>query len=712
MKRERVHGILWDWCLLRFRERPDERQDIVRTLHRLVSTPGDLISLLCLSNINTSLPVFSTILWSFYRHALEDDRVVVVEKALPVLQNILGHRSLSRRLLCCDMIRKLWRRGSIRACVVEALEDFVIGILRHHPRHERAVFVVTRYAMEVPSRCPIDPSFLLPCGGMAWVKAMEYICSQKHYQLSPRILGPLPSSHDTEHLVSLWPVDVQRFFVMIAKNSGFATLVGGRLLAVMSALSHLTKVPGEMGPIVPEVLQVLETLHQPHVTTDQKYDLWESAWRILERHHPQECDAPRMWKVLATFPDLSASWCREQIRTVLGRTGNVPDEFIIPLLKVLPQAFMVHDAERIAFLVTKNCCGATNALGQRFCWDVGCIDFCCAIDEKTHALFVKHHVPIFLEALGHVDARVRIRARRMLARVPDILFEASFLGLEAWIAQGDVSCTIAIQILSPERKRRFAPVLSRLVLENMNLYSDDGRPSIALVTFSGLPADVLRPKVEEVIRKLTDSEGGSTLPTIWDARIEDRLFLLGQMPAGVIARADAVRVADEYWNGATRKLAVRIVYNTKNAWVYDHFKHRCFELIVQGAGDDDVKHLALYVLTTLPCPALERLLSLHWGEMKGVSPTYTCKILELTSLEFLLSKADFIVNLCLDNLYLECCLDLLAKVPCLGRYCEKIVALAAKYEEEGVKWSSLRVVLKKIGEHDMVDEVLFTRAFV
>lgn len=707
-KRECVHKVLWDWCLLWFREHPEDRQDVVRTLHRLVSTQKDLLCLLSLSKVDASFQVFSTVLWAFYRHTRA---IGFVEHALPVLQYLLQHRSLSRRLLCCEMLRRLWKRGLVPRSIVDRFGHSIRSILRHHPRHEQAVFVVTKYVMEVPSP-PIAPATLLPCGGMAWVKAIEYISKfAPHDHLPARLLAPWPSSHDADDLVKRWPVEVQHFYVQAAAASGFEALVGGRLLSIMAVLSHLTKVPGLMGPIIPGVLRVLESVHAPFVTTDQRYDLWESSWRILERHPPPHCFASRLWKILSTCPDLSASWCKDQIRSVLGAIGAVPEEFVVPLLRVLPRQLVTTQSSAIARLLVKKCCALADDTGERFCWRIGCVDFCCAVDAETYQTFIQDHIEVYRQALMHVDARVRLRARHMLSRVPAALFEASVPLLSELISEGDVSCMIAIQNLCPERKRRFAPELQDLVLARTDLYSDDGRPSIALVTFAGLPRDILEPIAKQIIPRIAFSRCArrSTPPTIWDARTEDRLFLLGHLPTGILDPEAAAHLCDQYWTGRTLALALRILHNTKNVHVYNQFKYRCFGVVAWG--DEHLKPLALSVLRGLPTPVLETLLATL--DMTTVSPTYTCKLWELTSPAFLNERADALVQLCGDNIHLECCLDLLAAVSPspLEHLADKIVALAAQYEQEGIKWPSLRTVLRKIGDHERVDEMLFTKEF-
>ena len=94
----------------------------------------------------------------------------------------------------------------------------------------------------------VDPCDLLPCGGMAWVKAIEFLSldHDRPTQLYPRLLAPLPSVHDIHHVVGFWSVEVQQYYAILCANSKFQVFVGGRLLSCMEALSHLNKIPADL----------------------------------------------------------------------------------------------------------------------------------------------------------------------------------------------------------------------------------------------------------------------------------------------------------------------------------------------------------------------------------------------------------------------------------------------------------------------------------
>jgi hypothetical protein len=707
LKKEQVYIILWDWLLLRFKEHLDDRQDVVRTLRRLVHTPRDIVSLLSLSQTDASFPVFSTILWTFFRHVdgHPPSSHACIAAATPLLRNILQHRSLSRRLACCDMLRKLHRKQRMPDKCVHDLEPSILKILCRQPRHERAVFVTVKYFMQVQSTA-VDPCNLLPCGGMAWVKAIEFLSldHDRPTQLHPRLLAPLPSAYDIHHLVGLWSVDVQQYYAVLCANSRFQVLVGGRLLSCMEALSYLSKIPNDIGHIVvPGALIVLDSLHQGTVTTtDQRFDLWEFAWRILDRAakggHDFRPSAGRIWTIVARFPALSAGSCTNAIRSVLASTGPIPQEFFVPLLRVLPTEFVHKHGDAIATTVAAHCCKARDT----FCWDVGCVDFCCQVNETQHSQFVLDHVDVFLDALGHVDPYVRIEARRLLPRIPDTMFQKALPLLKKKVADGDLACTLAVHALDDARRRNLAYALFDRIQNSADLYSDNGRPSMTLLAFSKLPLDVLRPRVHSIVHTTLSAAVGDA-----HVHVRDRLFLLSQMPSGVIDPDDALRIADTFWTESDHTLLVlRIVVKTHDLRVYDHFKHRCLGLLSQGI--DVARSLAVSVLISLPCPALECLLDTL--DMASIAPTDACKLLDATSPCFLLQKTDFIVGMCLSNMHVEACVDLLAKVPSLQPR-HDIVTLAMTYHEKGVTWPALRTVLEKMHQHDLVDEMKFTGSF-
>lgn len=734
---DRVYRVLWDWCVLRLKEskrrKNSHRQELVRTLYRLASTPEHDLALLQLGADDPNFVVAATLIWAFHQRILDAPPCqsrATITKAQSTLQTILRHPSTGRRLLCCEMLRRLARRNRVPAAMMDALDGHVVNILHEQPRRKESVWIVLRYLMQRPvtSLRPKVETFL-PCGGLAWAKAIEYLCMlDVQDTLTPRLLAPLPSSYDVDFLVGLWPLGVQKFYVDLIASCHMETLSGVCLLNIIEAISYCNKVPQHIGTVVPNVLAALEGM-DPSMTTDYRFRVWDAGWQLMDKVALADIQEhfPRILSLMLRLPEISSCWSKDRIKSVLSKMyQHDPDAFLrdvqshtCAILDLLPDAMVREHVGTIIRRLRSRCCCLRPIAGQHLCPEIGCVRLICRLREpalKAHQDFVRDHVDVLVDSIASTqpDVNVRINSRQLLPYVPDEMFEACMPVLEDLILQGDVSSMLGLYGLPETRLRLLKYPLMNRVLGQMDIYSDNLRPSAALTIMGRLPDDVLQPVVESLVQRLTGPSGGSTLASIWDATIEDRLFVLKEMPAHVLSPEHVAYIASTFLDNdnkvVARQLAMEIVVKTASATICENKKDWCFAVMAH-APTDHVRHLAFKMLRLLAPASLKELLETH--DLHQAPIKYACALLETMDGTFLETKMDFILNLCAKYPHVDTCIDLLNKVPerTLWTHRDRILVIA---REQAFRWDALRHVLRVFSNRgvtlarEMLSEYRFT----
>lgn len=705
----RVHQVVWDWSVLEVRgvkKGTRYRQEMVRTLYRLASTRYHVSDMLKLAMAETDHSVKSTLSWACYqslaRFSTEECQDVVAFLCKQLV-DVLRHPCLSQKLLCCEMIYTLTRRGRISPLVLQRFDGPIVAVLHEFPRRADVVQLVARYFLlrSHPVAAP-DVADLLPCAGLAWASAIEYV-STLPVCVNVALLAPLPSEYQVGHLVGLWSPHVQAAFIKLVAASDLETLRGECLLNVVEVLNHCRKVPEELVHAVPTLLTMMEELG--HTTASEyRFRVWDAGWLVLEKVDAAALEDvfDRMVALVGRLPELTFSWSKDRIKRVFsGVYRAMPVLFLtldimeMCMVEVLPDA-LVHDyMDTIVDQMGADFCGVHHH--PPHCQDMGCLKLICRMtgsELRKHGAFVARHVHTLIECISpdQPDVHLRVAWRQLLPRLPEVLFDACVPVLHDIIGSGDVPGLLSLSHLPATRLRVLRHSILHRVLTLQDIVSDTLLPSAALVLLSRLPDDVL----VSVVERLVHPENlRLEVHLEVHLEVEKRLFILKYLPTELVLHRHIQAIAGAYLRDARPRvcqLTMDIILRSKDESVCDEYKEWCMDALVRGANKY-LRFQAHKMLLLLPVPLLANVLRSR--DLRQVCPRHVCALLDRLGNVVLSDFAEDIVHLCETYPYLDRSMQLLGRLPweTLWAFKGRVLSLLETRDQDGFRWDGSRHIL-------------------
>lgn len=760
--RQQVHNVLWDWAVLRVSQGSDtdERLELVRTLHRLASSAEHARALLTVWKTVSDVRVQTTLSWACFQFLSSkpvDQSQAIVQESLPLLRELLQDACLPRRLACCEMVSKLHNIGFVPENVLASLDAAVADILEaaydmsdtsnasvanvleeascYPVRSDRAVEAVMRYFTLRPPTVagpPVDR--FLPCGGMAWRMAMEYLARRDAAAaatttLTVMSLAPVPSSvYETRHVVGTLSHVAQTAFVTMASAIPLAHANdnGPTLYLLMDALHYCFKAVDALPCVVPQTIRVMDTMGE-QVAPEYSIHLWETGWGILETvmSYPRSAARvapylPDIFGLLRRLPQAHTFWNRFRVRRVLSDAyEHCPEAFdkvdwasawMWPCtLEVIPDKLLRQRMEYIVLnLVVHSCSLYGNGGGNGSATtdtDMACLRLICRMNEAEQAIhseFVASHAETLHKLLvaSESDLVLRFSVRDMLPVVPLTLFSACVPTVASMISADQTTTTglLAVCFLPSERLVAFQTPLFHRVFDKLDIYSDELQASLALGIMTRLPLDVLRPVALALVY---DSSATAALSSVTALALEDRLFVLRHLPCNAVLEPEDVKVlADLYLchdRVVVSQLTMEVVVATRHAGVCEEYAGWSMDMLKTGPTTH-VRALAHKMLLCMSGPVLLKALQTHG--LADVQGYFVCKLLDRLDSTFLPPFLRDILRVCDGNKYAQLPMELLARMPLATLYEHQQQVLAVLENRSrrcgGMRWDASRKVLRAL----------------
>ena len=702
----RVHQILWDWSVLQLGTGSLKctlyRQDMARTLYRLASTKCHVSAMLRLLRTERDGRVASTLAWACHQ-ALVDMPLArcqqIVEAVQLDLVDVLQHPSWWSKSRGCKLVCMLAQKGRIPSSVFSrTLDSAILRMMSHVPAHDTSVRAFIFQYMMLRNIVVVEAASIgLPCGGLAWKAAVEYlawVASRVHTgTMDAKLLAPLPSEFCIEHLVDRWSPSVQRAYVHLIATANLESLRGVYLLNVIEALDACLRVKDNVEEMVPSVLSMLEDLD--HTTSSEcRVQVWDAGWKLLTRVPPPALVADgssfgRLVSLVGRVPDLTVGWSKSSIRKVFATLHTFSDALFrhvdvgdLCLVDVLPDALVHAHMDTIVSRLDERVCG----VHQHFphCQVLSRVRLLCRMTEThlfTHRVLVASHIPIVQHSIGvdQPNAILRVAAADLLHVVPETMFNACVPAMEGWILTGDVIGIMALSKLASSRLRVLRQSILHRVLAMHDTYTVGLRPSATLLLMAKLPDDVLVTVIERLVFPERFQWDGMVLHLLADPyhHVEKRLFILENMPVELLLPQHVWAISRLYLQDARlgiRESVMKIVVHTQSVAVVHHYQEWCMNQLVL---DDGAISWPCKMLGMLPPSALAGLLRRH--DLRYVHPLHVCKLWEYLDDPAVLSTfAEAILRVCEDHPYLmNLTMCVVAKLPwdTLWHHKERVLAL-------------------------------------
>jgi hypothetical protein len=747
-ERQRVYNVLWDWTVLQLTAgcaTVDDRLEWVRTLYRLASADHHIMALLRVWTKERDSRVQTTLSWACYQFLSRvpcETSHRILKQALPLLEQLLQDPSQPKRLLCCEMLRKLNVIGFVPDDVLTALDPFVAGVLGDYSaRCEKAVDAVLRYFLARPPAPPFASSsssssvtipidHFLPCGGLGWRTAIEYIARN-----CPRLpavtavaIAPVPSNVEMRHLVGTLSHQAQVAFVTMVATLDLSDENGPLLYTLLDALQYCQKAVHTLPEVVPQTIHILNTMGE-QIGPEYHVRLWDAGWALLDTVVSEARPAarvvqhlPNMLGLLRQMPAAGPCWNRAKVRRTLAAAyEHSPHSFEgldwswAPTLEGIPDAVLRNRMDSIVFhLIVHSCTLWVHSQPQQpplpvqqgagQVGDMACLRLICRMDpaeRERHHDFVQQHAEIVAQCIpaSDMDAALRRSIRDMLPLIPPSFFAACAPALTERIAAGHSSGLLAIYTLPPERLVFFTTALFRRVLAAFDIYSDELRPSLALITMARLPIEVLRPVVEYLVAP-DDTDPPDALRGIAMAMpVEDRLFVLRHLPVKSLLRSSHVEALASAFlrheSVVVAQLMMEIVVATQHTDVCDDYASWNMYLVKHGP----TRHLRELAFKMLLCADGPVLLSeLRDTNLQGVEGYFVCKLLDRLDEAVLSAFFADVLRVCGGNFYAQLPMELLARMPLttLLQKQRRVLDVIERRNQKGMRWDASRKVLQRL----------------
>jgi hypothetical protein len=676
--RHQARDVLWQWTKLQMQAEMHDgdvahRLQAVRLLYRLAHEEAHWGDMLGLLEQETHPTVQETLSWALYQTLTgTHEAPAVVDRHADRLARLLasgrtqaGGQGVRRSLLAFELVRKLLCSGDVLETTLQRLDPYMAGVVPTFPRKYEAIYMVARYILmrrrRIDRACLPPAEALLPCGGLGWVKALEYMAE---FGLAvPRVecLAPLPSVFETRQLAGMLPTKAQ---ALVARTVAAHGLGGGRPpLRLLCLLLHCNKARAGTLEAVPAVVDV--------VAAGVGGAAWDQAWRILvvvlEATREAALDTylgqlPRLLQAAASQRSLESARNLLALLYKLAPSSVVqlvPDDLAPKLVAVLPPAMLS------ARFVDRLPCQGTPAS----C--LPCVRLLCRLPAHAGEDLARRHARVVADAVGlehQEDQGLRRDYLDLAGGLPDALFEACRPRLAAALRAGDPDAAYALLDAAPERLRGLQDAILARVLDDLDIWTEDMRPSVALALMTRLPHDVQADVAE---RLLFAGEPDAELP-------EARLYVLRAMPTDILARASR-RVAAAFLkspNPAVAQLAMEVLIIADAG----HRAEPHAAWLVQAALEGPTRPyrgVAFRLLCRLPDQTLTRILVERPALLRQLGCRQAMLLLDRLDDVLLPIFADDILDFCEEFPHVEDAGLALARLPgeVLWRSRERVVAM-------------------------------------
>lgn len=751
---EKVHDVLWDWAVLRLQEPFPRRtrQELARTMYRIGSTPDHARAMLRLAVAEADIDVVVSLTWGCFRTLSSMNRMLCHEAMLDMgIPQALGTRCPSLRLLLSDMVVRMLSRGLIPGRLLEEVDGAMIQMLDHTAfKRNETIDVVLRYLMfrlkepgplVVKATLPVNA--FLPCGGLAWVKAIEYLAAVAPSVPDFRCVVPQRSEHGIYHLTATWHQDVCRTFVRLYAASDTTTLGGPDLAATFDVLTNCsTLARDELWRAVPGVLGTLESIGHA-MSAEDRYRVWDQGWRVLECVPPSDLQAyvPRLLSLVERVPVAGLlSWSKTRIRSTLTNVDlarklayHDVDVMASPtVMEILPDDVVRrYMSDLVADLEAHSC--YIYAGHKPYGFDLSCLRLLCrmtADDVARHHAFVVHHVAVLTQCIAtwQPDPRLKVGARNMLGKLPDILVDGVMDTLVEIVEEGDGPGMLAMSsAMAPRQLRPLARSVIRRVFDQTDVYKVlDVEPSDVLLLLARLPEDILCPLVDQLVAGRAIQFEDMRLRS-FDRK--DRLYVLNHLPPHMVTPDHATALALATLGSPVEFPAVPAVpHNTGDDG--DGVVTLLFmELMVRGQQRRVCELYASWIATmltngltrSLRYEAHKMLLLLDADtvasvlvavDVRRLYPRHACLVLSKLRGHLIEPFADAMLNMAESYPYLDAAFMLLGRLPSLTILRHKNRVLRLIEAKDGPRWDGTRYLLRTLamqGSEEAYDMLLETR---
>ena len=724
---ERVHGILWDWTVLRLRTELEldrsSRQELARTLYRIGSRPDHAQAMLRLARKESDVEVLVSLVWGCLRilQGMGKVRCREVLASIEILKALEPPCATTLKLLVADMVVRLMLLDLIPACMFPEFDKSMTALLDasfSSFKHNETVDVVLRYLLRRPPSCNVAPRKILPCGGLAWKRALEYLEMSGASVADFRIVVPLRSEYGMHHLMELWDESVHQKFIALYAESDTTLLDGPQLVATFDVLANCaSKAEDHLWKAVPGVLGTLETIGYG-LTSEDRFRVWDQGWRILERVPAEDLRVyiSRILCVVERVPEAGlVTWSKVRIKHALTRMDrasplpleNVPVLSCPTIVDILPDDMVHRHLDSIVKDFAVHSC-YMYAGNQPYGFDLACLRLICRMtpDEvETHHAFVVDHAAVVTQCIApwQPDPRLKVGARNLLGKMPDMLLEAAMDTMAEIIDEGDGPGMLAMTTVQAFRLEPLARPLLQRVFWELDLYKTGFQASDALFLLCRFPTDVLTPLVDQLVKGKTLQYEDMHFPM---PCFKDRIFVLNTLPAHLVTTLHALELARVCF---TRDIDNNVVVDddalqlSMELMVRGHHKTVCeiyrswIARMLTDAPNRPLRYEAHKMLLLLDTESIAQVL--RNIDMRTLYPRHACLVLTKLEQHLLEPFADAILDMIETYPYLDSAVLLLARLPesTILQKWKRILRLMD--QKQGFRWDGSRRVLQILAAH-------------
>jgi hypothetical protein len=698
MDKARVHEILFNWALSKFRseQKHEYRQDLVHTLSRICFSKFQVEEIFKLAIFEKDPSVLTTIAAAVFLH------FELSTTGAFFLEEMLRHASIDHRLCAVEIAYALLKHNRLSPQDLAGLDRPISAILRAQNSREDT-HVISRYFLERGALTAerLDVVDLLPAAGLDWASAVEYIFSHDS-TITVDVIAPLPSEYALHHLVGLLPETAQKAFLKFVTSQ---KIHGHTLLTMLRVILECNRI--DRSEVVPFLLDIMENLDH-HTDSQDRYLLWDVSWEILGKVPTPTLVKyiDPLWQLIGRLPEFTVSWSKSRIKKMFTTIYNdFPHAFFgidtsgTCTVEILPDLFVEHHMDTLVQTLE---CGIHHHPPQ--CLDLARIKLICKMNVyqlKMHHALVEKHLHLLIRGLGDPEIIVRVAFRNVLPDIPDIYFNALVPFLESVVTTGDQAGMMMLTRCSSSRLRVLRDSIIHRVLTLGDLGEDLILASPALLLLERLPDDVLVQIVDRLVVFSKDADTAASL------------FILKHVPGHLLTakhmQALAVHLLDE--KPKVRDLFVDVLLKSKNVEACTILSDKCALLMIHTSRKS-LQHKLIQILLFVDSPVLSNIV---YSIREKLHPRHFCILLRKVDQKSLDIFSENILGICEQHVYLDQAVYLLGRLSLgsLWIHRDRILFLMQRRVNDDLSIDGVLHVLQFYGNagvevaHELIRELSF-----
>ena len=633
-----VHGIFWNWCLLKIQDPKTNtpfRNDLADTLGNLAYEPEHVVDIFKVLVRESDFHARIALSWSSSR-ALTNMSLAqcqgMIETHIHLFHQLLQHPSQYLRIMTCETIGRLIHQNRVRASSLATFDKFVERMIYEFPNRPEVVEIVLRYLL---ARRPLyilsQPHLLFPCKGQTchtWKKAVVYMSKLPFFPVASIALEDAALNAPEKSIAAVvqsFDVDTQMFLVHWIKELWVLEdeCVILRALRIISHCHKTPKTTSTMAPLLFDVLEWMDCEERDAISISVWEVCFEMLWSISKRTNGMAVYYPRVLHLLSKWQGY-ATPAKHAVKQFLANIFQEEPELLQVdmvahngfLVDLLPRTFLRSQMDALVSKFSDSTPGP---------WT---LDLVCQMDpaqQTQHSNFLEAHRQYIAESIAlSSDYQRRYMVRKQwLAKLPRVLFDACLPPLEDAIITRDITGLLPLFHISPERLDCLKDVLFDQVLGELDIFGHDKcRPSIVLSLFVLLPSTTL----ESLVHRLVHPRLGETYPILHPTQyLEERLFILKHV-SPILVKPYALEIAQRHLHDKRhfiRNLVMEILIHTNETCTYTQWAWR---LLTDKTTSVHAQILATTMLESVPPPDVAALLDNH--ALMDIGVRQACQLLQ------------------------------------------------------------------------------------